>query len=89
MDDIRAALMQAVDVVMTCEPDYIVMGMSAETFWDGLEGLQAAAESARDAIGQAGRDGLGRESGRAQGLWRDQAYCRDHSLHAGRRRQRA
>lgn len=38
MDDIRAALMQAVDVVMTCEPDYIVMGMSAETFWDGLDG---------------------------------------------------
>jgi maleate isomerase len=38
MDDIRAALMDAVDVVMTCEPDYVVMGMSAETFWDGLEG---------------------------------------------------
>jgi maleate isomerase len=38
MDDIRAALMQAVDVVMTCEPDYVVMGMSAETFWDGLDG---------------------------------------------------
>jgi len=38
MDDIRAALMQAVDVAMTCEPDYVVMGMSAETFWDGLEG---------------------------------------------------
>ncbi|HUA57027.1 MAG TPA: hypothetical protein VMB81_32890 [Candidatus Sulfotelmatobacter sp.] len=38
MDAIRAALMDAVDVVMTCEPDYVVMGMSAETFWDGLEG---------------------------------------------------
>jgi maleate isomerase len=38
MDGIKAALMQAVDVVMTCEPDYVVMGMSAETFWDGLEG---------------------------------------------------
>jgi maleate isomerase len=38
MDDIKAALMDAVDVVATCEPDYVVMGMSAETFWDGLDG---------------------------------------------------
>jgi maleate isomerase len=38
MDDIRAELMNAVDRVMTCKPDYLVMGMSAETFWDGLEG---------------------------------------------------
>lgn len=44
MDDIRAALMQAVDVVMTCEPDYIVMGMSAETFWDGLDGSKQLQE---------------------------------------------
>lgn len=38
MNDIRATLMDSVDAVMTCSPDYIVMGMSAETFWDGLEG---------------------------------------------------
>lgn len=38
MDDIRAELMNAVDRVMTCRPDYLVMGMSAETFWDGLDG---------------------------------------------------
>jgi len=38
MDDIRATLMDSVDAVMTCSPDYLVMGMSAETFWDGLEG---------------------------------------------------
>ena len=38
MDNIRAAMMDAVDAVMTCSPDYLVMGMSAETFWDGLEG---------------------------------------------------
>lgn len=47
MDDIRGSLMESVDAVMTCEPDYIVMGMSAETFWDGLQGseeLQARVE---------------------------------------------
>jgi maleate isomerase len=38
INGIKAALMDAVDVVMTCEPDYVVMGMSSETFWDGLEG---------------------------------------------------
>jgi maleate isomerase len=38
MDAIRGTIMDAVDSVMSCEPDYLVMGMSAETFWDGLEG---------------------------------------------------
>jgi maleate isomerase len=38
MDNIRAALMPALDAVMSCHPDYVVMGMSAETFWDGLQG---------------------------------------------------
>src|SRR4029078_3797711 len=28
MDNIRAEMLQAVDRVMTCEPDYLVMGMS-------------------------------------------------------------
>lgn len=30
----------AVSSVATCKPDYYVMGMSAGTFWDGLEGNQ-------------------------------------------------
>ena len=38
MDNIRKEMLQAVDDVMTCEPDYLIMGMSSETFWDGLEG---------------------------------------------------
>lgn len=38
MDNIRGALMPALDAVMSCHPDYVVMGMSAETFWDGLQG---------------------------------------------------
>jgi maleate isomerase len=38
MDNIRGAMMEAIDRVMTCEPDYLVMGMSSETFWDGLDG---------------------------------------------------
>ncbi len=35
---IRVEIQYAIERVMTCEPDYMVMGMSAETFWDGVEG---------------------------------------------------
>lgn len=35
---IRAELFQAVDRVMTARPTAIVMGMSSETFWGGLQG---------------------------------------------------
>ena len=35
---IRAELMQAVDRAMTARPDYLIMGMSSETFWGGLAG---------------------------------------------------
>jgi maleate isomerase len=38
MDTIRAALFPALEAALTCDPDYVVLGMSAETFWDGLSG---------------------------------------------------
>jgi maleate isomerase len=38
MDDIRGALFPALEAVMSCHPDFVVLGMSSETFWDGLEG---------------------------------------------------
>jgi maleate isomerase len=44
MDNIRKEMMQTVDQVMTSEPDYLVMGMSSETFWDGLEGSKKLQE---------------------------------------------
>ena len=37
MENIRAGIDDAVDRVMTCAPDYLVMGMSSETFWGGLK----------------------------------------------------
>lgn len=37
MLNIRAEMDSAVARVMTCSPDYFVMGMSSETFWDGLK----------------------------------------------------
>jgi maleate isomerase len=38
MDNIRASMDEAATSVMTCQPDRLVMGMSSETFWDGLDG---------------------------------------------------
>lgn len=38
LKQIRMEIRYAIERVLTCEPDYIVMGMSAETFWDGIEG---------------------------------------------------
>jgi maleate isomerase len=35
---IRGATEAAVERVITCLPDHLIMGMSAETFWDGLDG---------------------------------------------------
>jgi maleate isomerase len=40
-DTITAAVDDAVDSVLTCAPDYIVMGMSAITFYGGVEGANA------------------------------------------------
>ena len=37
MEKIRRELMSAIDRVMTCRPQHMIMGMSSETFWGGLE----------------------------------------------------
>jgi maleate isomerase len=38
LNNIRAAVEPAITAVMSCSPGHVIMGMSAETFWDGLEG---------------------------------------------------
>ena len=41
MDSIRGALFPALEAALTCDPDYVVLGMSSETFWDGVHGSAA------------------------------------------------
>ncbi len=41
LNNIRGATEAAVDVAMSMRPDAVVMGMSAETFWDGAQGADA------------------------------------------------
>jgi len=40
-DTITGAVDDAIDSVLTCQPDYIVMGMSAITFYGGTAGAEA------------------------------------------------
>jgi maleate isomerase len=47
MDNIRAALFPALESVLTCDPDYVILGMSSETFWDGVEGSRKLARRLR------------------------------------------
>lgn len=44
IETVRREIMAAIDRVMTCEPDHLVMGMSSETFWDGLDGSERLKE---------------------------------------------
>ncbi len=41
LEDLRAETGRAIRDVVTCKPDYLVMGMSAETFWGGAAGNEA------------------------------------------------
>lgn len=38
LEQVREEIGHAVARVMTAEPDYLVMGMSSETFWGGIQG---------------------------------------------------
>ena len=40
VDNINLATLDAVDILRTCEMDYLVMGMSAATFWNGRSGAE-------------------------------------------------
>src|SRR5690242_12208632 len=52
IDAIRKTIPDAMRDIMTCEPTYIMMGMSAETFWGGLEGNIEFESRLRQLIGQ-------------------------------------
>ncbi|TDB87543.1 arylmalonate decarboxylase [Actinomadura sp. 7K534] len=48
---IRDEIGAACERVLTCEPDYMVMGMSAETFWGGIEGNKQFVKQIYDITG--------------------------------------
>jgi maleate isomerase len=54
LDLIRDEIPLAVRNALSAKPTYIMMGMSAETFWGGLDGNIAFEKSIRDQIGDIG-----------------------------------
>ena len=54
LDLIRDTIPTAVHDIMTCKPDHILMGMSAETFWGGKEGNAAFSERVKAIAGDIG-----------------------------------
>lgn len=51
LEQIRDEIGAACERVLTCEPDYMVMGMSAETFWGGVEGNKQFVKQIHDITG--------------------------------------
>ncbi len=51
LENIRRATLEAVDVAMSMQPDDLIMGMSAETFWDGAEGAERMHRNLRERTG--------------------------------------
>ncbi|SEG54960.1 maleate isomerase [Thermomonospora echinospora] len=51
LEQIRAEIGAACERVLTCEPDYMVMGMSAETFWGGVAGNKEFVRQIHDITG--------------------------------------
>ena len=49
--NIQASTLHAVDVLKSCEMQYLVMGMSAATFWDGRAGAEKYAAMMKDRAG--------------------------------------
>lgn len=54
LDLIRKDIPISIRNVLDCKPDHIMMGMSAETFWGGIEGNQSFIEQVREQIGDLG-----------------------------------
>jgi maleate isomerase len=49
--NIQENTLQAVDVLKSCEMQYLVMGMSAATFWDGRKGAETYLNMMRERAG--------------------------------------
>lgn len=52
LNNIRSATESAVDQALSMSPDAVIMGMSAETFWDGAEGADRMLKGLEDKTGK-------------------------------------
>ena len=51
LEMVRQNIGASIDSVMSCKPDHVMMGMSAETFWGGIKGNDGFVEKVQQMIG--------------------------------------
>ena len=78
--------LDAVRSVMTCSPDYLVMGMSAVTFYGGAKGADAFQDKVENDGRRQHQHRLALLHRGAQGLWRRQADRVPVAVLSGRQR---
>lgn len=51
LEMLRDTIGLSIQSLMTCKPDHVMMGMSAETFWGGIEGNDGFVDRIREMVG--------------------------------------
>ena len=51
LDDLRETIGSSIESLLTCRPDHVLMGMSAETFWGGVDGNDGFVDRVQQKIG--------------------------------------
>ena len=82
-------VLDAVRSVITCSPDYLVMGMSSITFSGGVAGADAFQAQGRTRSWRERQHRLAFEHGGAESLWRGQAHRVPVAILSGRQRRGA
>lgn len=59
LQDLRGQIRNAIESVLTCRPDHLIMGMSAETFWGGAQGNARFEQWVREVSGLEVTSGAG------------------------------
>ncbi|MEX0827380.1 MAG: Asp/Glu racemase, partial [Haliea sp.] len=52
LEMLRQTIGSSIESLMTCKPDHVMMGMSAETFWGGIEGNDGFVDRIQEAVGE-------------------------------------
>jgi len=51
LEMLRETIGSSIESLMTCKPDHVMMGMSAETFWGGIKGNDGFVDRIQEAVG--------------------------------------
>lgn len=51
VENMQAGLDAAIEAIVTCQPDHLIMGLSLETFWGGLEASEKLLRSLERQVG--------------------------------------